>query len=167
MAHQEKKYRVTSFDTIESVLAQANVEPTSTKSSTHYYAKQDGLGATKLVAHDDQTFAIHILDEKDGKFTLRENISVKDKESGLQWLRDHGFDAIDVVEMTNTDYEYKGGTIGLYTINSSLMSVVLYYPSSEHVRLEQELGLTEAENITMPYNLYLQKQGQLKVLELK
>ncbi|MEK7599884.1 MAG: hypothetical protein AAB462_02525 [Patescibacteria group bacterium] len=167
MAHQEKKYRLASFDNIERVLAKANVAPMSTKSSTHYYAKQDGLGATKLVAHDDQTFAIHILDEKDGKFTLRETIPVKDKNAGFDWLKQHGFGEVDVVDMTNTDYEYKGGTIGLYTINSSLMSVVLYYPSSELNSVEQELGLTEAENITMPFNLYLQNQGQLKVVELK
>lgn len=166
MSSQEKKYRVASFEHIENVLANAGAKPVATKVSTHYYAKQDGLGATKLVAHDNKTFAIHILDEKDGKFTLRENISVKDKASGLQWLREHGFDAVDVVEMINTDYEYKGGTIGLYTINSSLLSVILYYPIGEHDSLEQELGLTEAENITMPYNVYLQRHGQLNVINL-
>lgn len=159
MSHQEKKYRILSFDHIEHVLSKAGVKPTAAKSSTHYYAKQDGLGATKLVASDNQTFAIHILDEKDGKFTLRENIPVKDKASGLQLLKDHGFHDLDVVDMANTDYEYKGGTIGLYTINSSLLSVVLYYPAGEHDSLEQELGLTEAENITMPFNLYLKRQG--------
>ena len=166
MQHQEKKYRVASFEDIERVLNELNLQPSKPQSSTNYYALSTGLSVTKLVV-DDSACAIHVLDEDHGKFNMRENIPVKNLEAGLQWLRDHGFDAVNIVHMNHTDYEYNNGVIGLYTINDSLKSVILDYPAGSHEDIEHELGLTTAETITVPYNIYLQQQGQLKITNLE
>lgn len=166
MQHQEKKFRVSSFEGIKNLLQDSNSTPTQTSTSTHYYAQLTGPGVTKLVIYGDTDAAIHILDEADGKFTLREDIPVNDKQAGMQWLKDHNFNLVSKVQMTHADYPYKSGIVGLYTINDLLLSVILDYPPGQHEDIERELGLEGCEVIAAPYNVYLQQLGLLQPKKL-
>lgn len=166
MKHQEKKYRVSSFAKIEKILKEIGAKKQKTVVSTHYYAQRQGNDVVKLVQYDDR-YEIHILEESNGKFTPKEKIQVKDTQAGLQWLRNKGYKAVDLVKMENTDYEYKSGVIGLYTINDFLHSVILYFPPEQCVIVEKELGLENAEVISIPYNKLLEQIGRLRSVELK
>ncbi len=165
MKHQEKKYRVESFEGIEKALTDLGARSGETSTSTHYYAQHAGPGVTKLVIHGDGA-AVHVLDEANGKFTLRENIPVDSKAAGLKWLQDKGFDEVSEVDMTHTDYEYLGGLVGLYTINEWLRSVILDYSDGQHDAIANELGLGSAEVITLPYNKYIEEQRRSDTMDL-
>ena len=165
MKHQEKKYRVDSFEDIEKRLKGAVAEPGKTTTSTHYYGEHADSGVVKLVTYDDRD-EIHILDEAEGKFSLRENIPVENKEAGLRRLKDKGYNSVSVVKMTHADYDYKSGLVGLYLINDFLHSVILNFPEGQHARVEQELGLDTAEVIKTPYNKYLEELGHLHLIKL-
>ncbi len=165
MRHQEKKYRVDSFEPIISQLKSLGVDPLESSTSVHYYAQQASSGVTKIVEHSDKT-AIHILDEAAGKFTLRENIAVQNLAAGEAWLKDHGFNTISVVKMSHADYEHKAGLVGLYLINDWLYSVILDYPEGQHENIERDFGLEDTEVISLPYNKYLENLGKLETIKL-
>lgn len=155
MRYQEKKYRVENFDQILRKLQKLGCNQVGHSISTHYYAKQADNNVTKLVEKAGQ-YEIHILEEKAGKFTLKKNIAVDSKQVGLAWLEKAGFSDLTVVRMDHTDYEYKGGLVGLYVINGKLFSVILDFPSGEHETVTAELGVEAAEVIEAPYNKYLE-----------
>lgn len=165
MQRQEKKYKVDSFDEIKKVLGELGAHPVKTSSSYHYYAVQPGLDVTKLVVHNDRS-EIHILAEDAGKYTLTENIPVPNKLAGLRWLIDNDFKEVSIIHMTDTDYSYKDGIIGLYTINNILNSVILDFTPGQHEAIAKEFGLDKSEVIDVPYNVYLQQRGRLKNLPL-
>ena len=68
--------------------------------------------------------------------------------------------------MQHTDYKYKDGLVGLYTINKDLISVILDFPEGQHNEVAKALGLENAELIEEPYNKYLEHQGKLSVVSL-
>jgi len=165
MQHAEKKYAVTSFEHIKRQLAATGAAPTKTDASMHYYAQQPGNTVVKLVVYKDRS-EIHILDEQDGIFSLREKIPVKDKNTGLQWLKDKGYVQVGLVKMAYTDYACQGGIVGLYTLNDAVYSVILDFPPGEHARLEKDMGLSTAEVISVPYNKYLAERGRFEIIAL-
>jgi len=165
MKHQEKKYRVDSFNEIEKRLLEKGAIKGNEKTTSHYYADLSGNDVAKLVSKTDRC-EIHILKELDGKFTLTESIPTNDVESGLQWLRDKGYTKVSKVKMINTNYEYKEGIIGLYIINDFLYSVILDFPEGLHESIEKEFDLESSEVISLPYNKYLLQKGELDLIHL-
>ena len=124
MKQQEKKYRVDSFTKVLEILSKNNAKKKQEIINIHFYTQKEGNDVVKLVKYRDQN-EIHILDEIDGKYILKQKIPMKSTEEGLRWLKDKGYKMVDIIKMTYTDYEYKGGIIGLYTINDFLYSVIL------------------------------------------
>lgn len=156
MIHSEKKYRVESFAAIKAKLNELGAKQIKTTESFHYYGQHPGKDVVKLVKNGERN-EIHILTESNGTFTLEDRIPVKDTPAGLDWLKDKGYTQVQLVKMNNTDYEYEGGIVGLYTINDTLHSVILDFPKQEHDSKEKELGLTGEEVIDVPYNKYIAK----------
>ena len=165
MKYQEKKYRVESFEQIKSLLEKAGAKRGTEVVSTHYYILQPTNDVVKLVVTGNKC-EIHILTENDGKYSLMENISMESVEAGLNWLKNRGYKEFSVIKMDETDYEYKGGIVGLYTINDFLCSVILDFPPGKHEELENELGLEDAEVINVPYNKYLEQIGKINKIPL-
>lgn len=165
MKYAEKKYRVDDFVAVKRKLETFGAKKENQVTTTHYYARHEGNNVTKLVEYDDHN-EIHILQESKGKFTLKENTPVKNVEAGLKWLRDKGYTTLDVVKMVYVDYRYKEGTVGLYVINDFLHSVILDFPEQQHDVIEKQFGLSTAEVISIPYNKYLQRVGQIKSIKL-
>jgi len=163
--NQEKKYRVESFEEIVKKLQEKGAIKIIEKTTMHYYAELTGYDVVKLVSKTESN-EIHILNESDGKFSLIKNIPVDDVRAGLQWLRDKNFTKVGKVKMVNTNYEYKGGIVGLYIINDFLHSVILAFPEGAHEAMEKEFGLQSVEVINLPYNKHLEKQGKLIVMDL-
>lgn len=154
--HTEKKYKVESFDEIVKKLSELDVIKLPTSESHHYYAKQDSLDVIKLVISLDKC-EIHILEEKDGTFTLLDRIPVEGKDAGITWLKDHGFNDITHIKMVHSNYIYAGGIVGLYVINDKLNSVILDYPIRKQSEMARLFGLETAKLIEQPYNLYSQQ----------
>lgn len=165
MKHQEKKYRVDSFDLVLNILNKNNARKEKEVINTHYYAQKEDNGVVKLVKYSDRN-EIHILDEIDGKYILKQKIPMENTESGLKWLKEKGYKAVDIVKMAYTDYEYKSGIVGLYTINDFLYSIILDFPEGEHNDIEKEFGLNPSNVINIPYNKYLEKLGRLQSTNL-
>lgn len=97
---------------------------------------------------------------------MTEQKQVAGKKQGIDWLKSRGYINADSVKMAYAEYEYKNGTVGLYTIDDLLHSVILYYPPNEHNEMEKEFGLEKAEVIKLPYNKYLEKLGKLRSMKL-
>lgn len=161
MKHHEKKYKVDSFDDIEAKLKGLGAKKVKATTSTHYYVQQESNDVIKLIHYSDRD-EIHILKEASGTFSLVENIPVKELSEGFQWLRDKGYQSVDVVKMDYVDYEYNDGIVGLYVINDTLRSIILDFPKHEHSEIEKLFGLGNAEIIAVPYNKYLKSVGQLR-----
>lgn len=161
MKHQEKKYKVESFEEILELLKTKGAKKEEEKISFHYYAELDTNDVIKLVSKKNK-YEIHILKETNGKFDLTDNIPVANERKGFKWLNSKGYKKVGKVKMANTNYEYKTGEVGLYTINDWLYSVILDYPAGEHEKYEKEFGLESAERIKLPYNKYLEKIGKLE-----
>ncbi len=157
MRHQEKKYRVESFEDVMKILHERGAKKVSESVTHHFYGVQDTDDVTKLVVYEDRS-EIHILIEDNGKFTLQERIAVDSQEEGMKWLNSNGFTKTQEVKMQNIDYEYDDGVVGLYIINDSLHSVILDFPAEQHDQMEQLFGLESAEVITQPYNKYLSQK---------
>ena len=166
MKHQEKKYRVDSFTEILKLLNEKGAKKEKEIISTHYYGQHRSNDVEKFVEYSDR-FEIHILKETDGRFTMTEHRPIPDKNAGLDWLKNRGFTTVNIVKMAYAEYTYKNGTVGLYTIDDFLYSVILYYPSNQHKVVEKEFDLSTAEVITFPYNKYLAKIGRLRSTDLK
>jgi hypothetical protein len=164
--HEEKKYRVDSFDSVRRKLYDAGAKPGKENKTEHYYTHQPNNDVVKLVVHGDKA-EIHKLKERNGKFDLAETIPLKDSQAGFDWLRQQGYKTLDVVQMADTDYDYQDGVVGLYTINDFLYSVILDYPQGHHETIAAEFGLQKAEPIDVPYNKYLHTIGKLEVINLE
>ncbi len=165
MNHMEKKYRVDSFDTILQKLKAFGSTPEKESKSEHYYTHQPNNDVVKLVVHTGKA-EIHKLKEHDGKFTLTDTIPLTNTKAGMSWLKQHGYTTLDVVKMSHVDYPYKGGIVGVYTINDFLRSVILDNLAGQHEAIEAELGLQAAERIDVPYNKYLESIGKLRQIDL-
>ena len=165
MKHQEKKYRVDSFTKIQKILDEADAKKGKAIVTTHYYAPQESNDVVKLVDYADSN-EIHILEESQGRYSLKENIPLENTAAGLKWLKDKDYKIVSVVKMVTTDYEYKNGIVGLYIINGFLHSVILDFPEGQHEAREKELGLYTSEVISIPYNKYLEKIGKLQTIKL-
>lgn len=153
MKHHEKKFRVDNFDNVLQILHVLGAKKIKNASAMHYYAEQDGNDVVKFV-HEGNKNEIHRLEESNGKFRLIETIPLKDTESGLRWLKNSGHLKINIVKMDYTEYSYKGGIVGLYTINDSLKSIILDCPADQHADIQKKLELDNAEVITVPFNSY-------------
>jgi hypothetical protein len=164
--HQEQKYRVDSFDSVLRKLHDAGAKSEKENKSEHYYTHQSSNDVVKLVVHCDKA-EIHKLKERNGKYDLDETIPLKDIQAGFGWLRQQGYKTLDVVRMALQAYHYKGGIVGLYTINGSLYSVILDYPQGQHETVAAEFGLQKAERIDVPFNTYLHKIGELEAINLE
>lgn len=158
MKYHEKKYKVESFESIRAKLNELGAKQIKRTSSTHYYVPQDSNDVVKLVHYTDRD-EIHLLKEENGTFSLTENVPVQDLEGGFHWLKRRVFEQVDVVKMDYIDYEYDNGTVGLYTLNDSLLSVILDFPKEKHAEMEKAFGLGSAEVIAIPYNKYLNQVG--------
>lgn len=156
MKPQEKKYRVSSFDPIRGLLHHKHAPIIKTVDSTHYYGEHSGNDVEKFVEYPDR-YEIHILKEHNGMFTLTEHARIPDKHAGFSWLKKKGYSKANIVSMHYTEYSYKNGTIGLYTINKILLSVILYYLQTDIDIIEHELGLQNCEIISVPYNIYVKR----------
>ena len=165
LKHLEKKYRVTSLSKIQKILDVLGAQKVKQTVATHYYARHKGNGVVKLVAYEDKN-EIHVLEDLNGKFSLKETVPMKTTEAGLQWLKDKGHTMVDIVKMANTDYTYEAGVVGLYLINDSLRSIILDFPEGQHETIEKELGLDSAETIDIPYNKLLERLGKLQTIDL-
>jgi len=166
MKPQEKKYRVDSFTNILKLLQEKGAKKGKEAITTHYYGEHKSNDVEKFVEYTDR-YEVHILKESNGKFTTIEHSRIADKDTGITWLKKRGFNTANIVKMVYTEYSYKKGTIGLYTINDFLHSVILYYPSDQHKAMEKEFGLNSAEVISIPYNKYLERMGRLQSINLK
>ena len=80
---------------------------------------------------------------------------------GLSRLKKKGFDYTSIVRMKSTDYLYKDGIVGLYTVNETLLSVILDFPASKHEEIQKIFGLQSTELINIPYNKYLENNDRL------
>lgn len=166
MKHQEKKYRIDKLASLEDKLGTLGAKRVAESSSTHYYTPQLTNDVVKLVAHLNR-WEVHMLKEADGKFTQTKQISLGSLKEGLRWLRDNGYQNAAVVTMRHGDYEYAGGTVGLYVINELLYSVILDFPTGQHDQVAKALGLEDAEVIEVPYNKYLEQMGRLELTSIE
>jgi|GEM_PF-778712 hypothetical protein len=166
MKHAEIKFEVDSFKHVEDTLQKLGAKKGTLTVLINYYARQDSKDVVKLVHYPDRD-EINILVESNGTFLLKDRIAVDSTEAGLEWLKNKGYSLVDVVEMHCTEYEYADGTIGLYLINGWLHSVILDFPSEEHEDMKERFDLTRAQEITIPYNLYLERAGKVQSLTLK
>lgn len=167
MKHQEKKYRVDSFASIQNILDKNNAKKGQEVITMHYYAQKEGNDVVKLVKYVNNRNEIHILEASQGRFSLKEKIPVPSTDAGLQWLKDKSCKTVNIVKIANTDYEYKNGVVGLYIIDDFLYSIILDFPEGQHEAIEKELGLNIAEVISIPYNKLLEKIGRLRSVDLK
>lgn len=165
MERQEKKYRVESFAPTQQHLTEKGAEAGPAIVATHYYGVHEGNDVEKFVEYADRC-EIHVLKEQDGKFTMTEDRKIANKDEGIAWLKSRGYTTANIVKMDYMEYSYNDGTVGLYTIDDFLRSVILYYPSNQHDALEKEFGLQSAEVIRVPYNKYLEQLGRLRSLKL-
>ncbi len=165
MKPQEKKYRVDSFTSIQKLLEEKSAKKRQEIISTHYYGEHKGNDVEKFIEYVDR-YEVHALKEEGGRFTMTEHKHIADKNAGFTWLKDKGYTNANIVKMAYTEYEYKNGIVGLYTINDFLRSVILYYPPDQHAETEKEFGLQNAEVITVPYNKLLEQMGRLHSLKL-
>lgn len=166
MKYLEKKYRVNSFTKILKLLNEKGAKKGQEIVTTHYYTQQESNDVVKLVKFVDRN-EIHILKEKQGRYSLKSNIPVLNTDAGLQWLKDKGYKTVNIVKMINTDYEYKNGIVGLYIIDDFLYSVILDFSEGQHEPIEKELGLNSPEVISIPYNKLLEKIGRLRLMNLR
>lgn len=162
---QEKKYSINSFAPVLKIIKEKGLKKVKGVSSVHYCGNHEGNGVEKFVEYPDRV-EVHGWKEINGKFTPTENFSLKDKTEGINWLKKRGFKTASVVKMDHMDYGYKDGTIGLYTIDDFLHSIILSYPEGEHEAVEKEFGLENAKVITLPYNKILEKTGKLRTINL-
>ncbi len=162
---QEKKYFVKSFDTIRNKLIQVGAKKIREVTSVHYYGVHEGNDVEKFVVYPDRC-EIHKLLESHGKFTMKEHAVIVNKNAGIAWLKNRGYKIANIVRMDYTEYAYSDGTIGLYILDDDLYSVILYFSSDHHEKIEKEFGLQKAEVITLPYNKYLGMLGKLHSMEL-
>jgi hypothetical protein len=165
MKHQEKKYRVENFAAIEGRLTTLNAEKISKSSSTHYYIPQPNNNVVKIVKDSDRC-EVHKLSEAGGKFNLTQKIALKGMNEAMAWLRGNNYDEVAVVSMSHADFAHRGGIVGLYVINDFLYSIILDFPSSQHDDVAQELGMSGAEVIEVPYNKYLEQMGRLELTKI-
>lgn len=165
MKHLEKKYLVKDFADIIKRLAEVGAVKQAESISTHYYTDQANNDVVKLV-EGASGFSIHELTSVEGKFELIQSIPLEDRQAGLGWLKNKGYSRVGIVKMQHTDYEYKDGLIGLYTINDFLYSIILDFPDGEHDDMEQTFSLNNAELINIPYNKYLEQQGDLEWMDI-
>jgi len=165
MKHLEKKYLVKDFTDILKKLAEVSATKQEESISTHYYTDQPSNDVVKLV-ESANSHSIHELKFVNGKFQLTQNIPLEDRQTGLDWLKNKGYNRVGIVKMQHTDYEYKNGLVGLYTINDSLYSIILDFPDGEHDSIEQEFNLKDAELIDIPYNKYLEQHDNLDWIDI-
>lgn len=165
MKHQEKKYRVDSFDKILKFLNEKGAKKGKEVVSIHYYGEHKGNDVEKFVEYTDR-YEIRILKEHDGRFTMTKHETIPDKDSGFKWLKNRGFTVANIAKMDYAEYAYKDGTVGLYIIDDFLYSVILYYPREQHKAIEKDFMLDDLEVITIPYNKYLEKMGCLRSIQL-
>lgn len=161
----EKKYWVEGFEQMEKVLKSAGAKVVKRVTSTHYYGEHEGNDVEKFVVYPNRT-EIHVLKESDGKFSLTESKPIAGKEEGLAWLKSRGYSQANIVDMNYTEYAYKNGLVGLYTIDNFLYSVVLSYSEGQHQEVEKDFGLETAEVIAVPYNKYLASLSRLRTIVL-
>ncbi|NCO12556.1 MAG: hypothetical protein COZ34_02735 [Candidatus Pacebacteria bacterium CG_4_10_14_3_um_filter_34_15] len=166
MKYQEKKYQVESFDKIIKILDKLGISVSSEKVTNHYYGQHEGNDVVKLVSYSNKN-EIHILEESHGKFSSMESIPVENIEAGLKWLKNKGYQVVDLIKMSNFDYDYKGGQIRLYLIDDWLHSIILDYPEGQHEVIENELGLRPEDKISIPYNKQLELLGKLRSMKLE
>lgn len=165
MKPQEKKYLIDSFDDIQKLLVEKGAVKGKEVTAVHYYGQHTGNDVEKFVEYADR-YEIHILKESDGRFTMTEHSPIADKNAGIAWLRKRGYTNANIIKMNYVEYAYKNGTVGLYTIDDFLRSIVLYYPPGEHDAIEKEFGLQPAKVISVPYNKLLEQMGCLRTMVL-
>jgi adenylate cyclase class IV len=161
MKHQERKYRVESFEIILQKLKAAGATKIKSSRSTHYYAPMPNDDVLKLVDHNNYV-EMQQLEENDGIFTVSDKIRLGSLKEGLNQLKARGFSSLNVVDMTHTDYQYKSGVVGLYTIDGAFYSIILDFPAVAHEMIANELGLSKAEMIKVPYDKLLKAKGKLR-----
>jgi hypothetical protein len=165
MKLQEKKYLVPSLAAIQKILKEKGAIKRQEVVSTHYYGQHEGNDVEKFVEYKDK-YEIHVLKESSGRFTMMEHRPITDKDAGFLWLKSKGYKNAGIVKMDYAEYDYKNGTVGLYTIDNFLYSVVLYYLPSQHKAIEKEFGLQNVEVIVVPYNNYLEQIGRLCLVKI-
>ena len=166
MKYAELKFQVDSFKHIKDRLRQIGSEKGRVTTLTSYYARQDSKDVVKLIHYPDHN-EINVLTESNGTFLLKDSIAVDNTEAGLDWLKNKGYSLVDVVEMDCTEYEHAGGTVGLYLINGWLHSVILDFPPQKHEEMKEFFDLSRAQEITVPYNVYLEQAGTVQSLTLR
>lgn len=165
MKPQEKKFFVESLAPLKKKIQELHLRKVKDESTTHYYGRHEGNDVAKFVVYPDRV-VLRSLKEVNGKFEFGEDRALESKDEGFKWLKEKGFSNVDVVEMEYEEYAHKGGTVGLYVINSELYSVILFYPPGRHSEIETEFGLNQAEAIAMPFNKYLEKIGKARFVEI-
>lgn len=159
MTKQEKKYQVNSLIEFSDKLINNGASRGKTRTSTHYYGQQESSDVKKLVVYDDR-LEIHILKSIRGKFELIKTVPVANKQAGLTWLKERGFNKLDLIEMKYTNYSYKDSVVGLYNVNGIIDSIIVECESKLHASIEKDLGLEGCKVLTSPYNKQLTDIGE-------
>lgn len=153
------------FSNIKRILKRGNAKFEKHSVSTHYYAPLTTNDVVKLTQHADK-FEIHILQENNGNFILKQSIAVANKNQGLLWLINRGYKQVEIVKMECDSYSYKDGFVGLYTLNDTEKSLILDFPLKRYSELEKEFKLSVNQQLTIPYNAYLKKIGKLQTVDI-
>ena len=78
----------------------------------------------------------------------------------------NGYYQLDVLKMYDEEYDYLNGGFDLYTINSTILSIILAYSEVDIPKFEILFGLQDADEIPIPYNKYIDQLGSLRTIEL-
>ncbi len=161
----EKKLRVTYLDPTKTALQKLGAKLVGSEKTTHIYAARDDGNVTKLVVYDERS-EIHELTQTSGTFELTSCHKVNSREAGIKWLKAQGYTKFRKIIMNSTTYKVLDGTVGLYTINSQLKSVIIDAPSNRRNELTKQLSLENSEVISLPFDQYLASRGQLDSFNL-
>jgi hypothetical protein len=145
--------------------AELGAVPTLDISSTHYYAHLDSNETIKMIDYPDRV-EIHRVGYNDGLYSIDEVTEVTDVEAGFEWFKKEGFKELDVLEMRDQEFSYLGGGFALYTVDKDILSVILGYEEEKLPEMEKVFGLEGAEQIVVPYNVYVGQLGRLHAISL-
>lgn len=151
----EKKYRVNELGIYKLSLKEHNYSQAAEKITTHYYGKRADKNVTKLVVYGDRS-EIHELTESDGAFELTRITPMSSQTQGLKWLTQKGYSNPQKLIMKSTSYDLDDARVGLYEINNTLLSIIIEAKPDISIAIETMLGLQNAEQIKLPYNIYLE-----------
>lgn len=157
MVKVEKKFLVESLDSVLDKLQQLGAKASPGVSSHHTYADTEGPEIVKMVESGGNIW-VHEMADRGGTFELVKTTPVDSKEAGLELLNLLKPTNIQTLKIDYINYYLENATIGLYTLNDSIYSVIIYSDPNYHDKLAKKLGLNNVETIEVPFNHLLSSQ---------